>query len=80
MLLAPQVSYPDLMSSIDVDVCALFWRKSRRSIGDGACVEVASTPGVVAVRDSKEPIYPALQYSAEAWRVFIARTKAGELD
>ncbi|MGC5053513.1 DUF397 domain-containing protein [Micromonospora sp. DT48] len=49
------------------------WRKSIHS-GDngGACVEVADNlPGLVAVRDSKDPAGPALTFSLTAWSSFI---------
>ncbi|MFU8850131.1 DUF397 domain-containing protein [Micromonospora sp. SL1-18] len=50
------------------------WRKSTRSNGSGgACVEVADNlPGVVAVRDSKDPTGPVLAFGPEAWRAFVA--------
>jgi len=44
------------MSDIDADLTGAIWRKSRRSNSGGNCVEVASSiPGIVAVRDSKNP-------------------------
>ncbi|WFE55961.1 DUF397 domain-containing protein [Micromonospora sp. WMMD712] len=49
------------------------WRKSTRS-GDngGACLEVADNlPGLVAVRDSKDPSGPALTFSPAAWSRFV---------
>ncbi|MEU5785309.1 DUF397 domain-containing protein [Micromonospora lupini] len=49
------------------------WRKSTRS-GDngGACVEVADNlPGLVAVRDSKDPSGSALTFSPAAWTRFV---------
>ncbi|MCL7456242.1 DUF397 domain-containing protein [Micromonospora sp. MSM11] len=49
------------------------WRKSSRS-GDnnGACIEVADNiPGLVAVRDSKDPAGPALAFPASAWTNFV---------
>ncbi|MGC5307679.1 DUF397 domain-containing protein [Micromonospora zamorensis] len=55
------------------------WRKSTRS-GDngGNCVEVADNlPGLVAVRDSKDPTGPALAFSRAAWSSFVRVTKPG---
>ncbi|MEU2662523.1 DUF397 domain-containing protein [Micromonospora sp. NPDC007220] len=51
------------------------WRKSSRSsTNGGACVEVADNlPGVVGVRDSKDPAGPALVFTPTAWRVFVAQ-------
>ncbi len=51
------------------------WRKSTRSSGQGGnCVEVADNlPGLVAVRDSKDPGGPVLAFGPDAWRTFIAR-------
>ena len=53
------------------------WRKSTRS-GDngGQCVEVADNlPGVVAVRDSKDPAGPVLTFAPAAWTTFINATR-----
>jgi hypothetical protein len=51
------------------------WRKARRSIGNGDCVQVAPVAGNVMVRDSKNPGGPALSYSARAWRTFTLETR-----
>jgi hypothetical protein len=42
----------------------LEWRKAKRSVGNGACVEVASVNGRIAVRDSVNPGGVLLQYPA----------------
>lgn len=53
------------------------WRKSTRSgTNGGECVEVAGNlPGVVAVRDSKDPAGPVLAFDPQTWRAFVAYTK-----
>jgi hypothetical protein len=46
---------------------SLTWKKARRSTADGACVEVASTGEMVAVRDSKNTCGPALIFTRSEW-------------
>ncbi|NBE81804.1 DUF397 domain-containing protein [Micromonospora rubida] len=57
-----------------VDLSNAHWRKSTRSGSNGGeCVEVADNlPGVVAVRDSKNPDGPVLTFSPAAWTVFTS--------
>jgi hypothetical protein len=57
----------------------LIWRKASYSgTNGGGCVEVArNLPGVVAVRDSKDPAGPALILSADRWAGFVARIRSG---
>jgi len=59
---------------------AAAWRKSSYSGSNGGgCVEVADDlPGVVAVRDSKDPGGPVLAFTPEDWRAFTAAIKAGK--
>ncbi|MET7969989.1 DUF397 domain-containing protein [Micromonospora sp. NPDC005305] len=58
-----------------MDMTGAQWRKSSRSsTNGGACVEVADNlPGVVGVRDSKDPSGPVLAFTPAAWRVFVAQ-------
>ena len=59
------------------------WVKSTRSSGSGSgdCVEVArNLPGVVGVRDSKNPDGPALVFSPAEWSAFLGGVKSGEFD
>ena len=61
------------------DFSQAIWRKSRRS-GLSNCVEVATTPSIVALRDSKDPSGPVLRYPAGHWSTFLAAAKTGAFD
>jgi Domain of unknown function (DUF397) len=56
----------------------LRWRKSSYSGNGGSnCVEVAlRLPGIVAVRDSKDPDGAKLMCTAAQWRAFLRSAKA----
>jgi Domain of unknown function (DUF397) len=65
-----------------MDLSRADWRKaSYSSTNGGACVEVAGNlPGIVAVRDSKDPDGAVLAFSPGEWRAFAAGVKTGEYD
>ncbi|GAA1706996.1 DUF397 domain-containing protein [Streptomyces yatensis] len=60
------------------DLSTAAWRKSSYSNNDGGnCVEVAdNVPGLVPVRDSKNPDGPDILFPAAPWATFIASLKA----
>jgi len=57
------------------------WQKSSYSGSTGGnCVEVArNLPGVVAVRDSKNPEGGALVFGRKEWKAFVAGIRDGQL-
>jgi hypothetical protein len=55
------------------------WFKSSYSSGDNNCVECATVPGIVPVRDSKDPNGPALTFSPASWGSFLDLVKGSEL-
>ena len=65
---------------MNADLAGALWRKSSYSGGSGGnCVEVATNlPGLVAVRDSKNPSAPALLLTLAQWRSFTATLRAGQ--
>ena len=61
----------------EIDLSRAEWQKSSYSSQSGNCVEVArNLPGLVAVRDSKEPGRAKLVVSPEIWRAFIRDIRA----
>lgn len=56
-----------------------WWKSSYSGSGDGnACVEIASRPLHIAVRDSKDPGRDILTFAAEAFTPFVEALKAGQ--
>ena len=58
----------------------IVWRKSSRSAAAGHCVEVATGPGVVLVRDSKDATGPVLRFGAPQWSTFVSAVRSGRFD
>ncbi|MFI2078558.1 DUF397 domain-containing protein [Streptomyces triculaminicus] len=68
------------MSPTPSDLAFATWRKSSYSQGQYECVEVADGfPHHVPVRDSKNPVGPALILPNTTWLSFTEAVKAGPL-
>ncbi|WFE63902.1 DUF397 domain-containing protein [Micromonospora sp. WMMD714] len=63
------------------DLTGARWRTSTRSgTNGGECVEVADNlPGIIGIRDSKDPTGPALTVPPTAWSAFVTDLKAHRL-
>lgn len=58
--------------SSSVTLPATRWRRSSHSTAANNCVETAQLPaGLMAVRDSKDKLGPALVFAAPAWADFL---------
>jgi len=68
------------MSLSSLEVSGLQWRKARRSVNNGACVEVAPASRQILVRDSADRNGPVMQYSGHTWHIFVAGIKIGRFD
>jgi Domain of unknown function (DUF397) len=65
----------------EFDVPALYWVKSSLSFSNGNCVEVADLPeGGIAVRNSRHPQGPVLQFTPDEWHAFLGGARNGEFD
>lgn len=69
------------------DLSGPAWRKSTRSKGQAACVEVSVAEGskegsehVITMRDSKNPDGPTLVFTPAEWEAFTAGVRDGEFD
>lgn len=56
------------------------WRKSRASVRDGECVEIARLDASVLVRDSRDKNHQPLKLSITQWRWLMTRIRSGDLD
>ncbi|MEU4406412.1 DUF397 domain-containing protein [Streptosporangium sp. NPDC023963] len=65
---------------ISPDLSGAEFRTSTLSGANNNCVEVATNlPGLVAVRDSKDPSGPALTFTPAAWNDFLTGIRTGEI-
>jgi Domain of unknown function (DUF397) len=64
------------MSKTEEQEGVLAWRKSKYSINNGACTEVAAIRGSVLVRDSLGQSDVKLRFASDVWHEFTARLKA----
>lgn len=55
------------------------YKKSSFS-GNGGCVEVAIEPDIVLLRDTKDPVKPAHEFSHEDWQLFLDAARGGVYD
>lgn len=56
------------------------WRKSRRSMNNGACVEATTDSDAIMIRDSADQAGAMLRYSPRTWRAFLTQAKIGKFD
>ncbi|MFC8526270.1 DUF397 domain-containing protein [Nocardia sp. NPDC057227] len=64
---------------MSADLTGARWFKSTFSQAGGDCVEIAHLDGGrTAVRDSKNPAGPVLDFTPSEWTAFVAGVKAGE--
>lgn len=63
------------------DLNHALWRKSKRSVNNGACIELAPAPnGEIAIRNSRDPYGPMLVYTQVEWHAFLEGVRDGEFN
>jgi hypothetical protein len=68
----------DMIPTAPADFSGVTWRKSTRSAGGGSnCVQMAHLPGLIAIRDSKNPQGAALIISSAVFQHLTDRLKRG---
>lgn len=68
------------MSMSNLEINDLQWRKARRSVNNGACVEVAPVSRQILIRDSTDRHGPVMRYSGRSWCIFVRDIKTGRFD
>lgn len=68
------------MSMDPYDGSVATWRKSRHSMTNGNCVEIAAGSDGLFVRDSASRNEATIRYSSRAWEAFLADAKVGKYD
>ncbi len=68
------------MSLSNLEASGLQWRKARRSVNNGACVEAAPVGEHILIRDSTDRNGPVIRYSGRSWSRFVAGAKTGRFD
>lgn len=63
---------------VDFHNFQITWRKSGAS-GSGDCVEVATPPHSVLMRDSKDRSGPTISFTDEAWKTFLLELRFGRI-
>jgi Domain of unknown function (DUF397) len=71
---------PGKITMTDEEIVGLSWNKAHFSNINGACVEIASAPGKIVIRDSKDPGGPVLVYTPIEFRAFLDGARNGEFD
>ncbi|MGH3776241.1 MAG: DUF397 domain-containing protein [Pseudonocardiaceae bacterium] len=65
------------MVDVSQPPAAASWQKSSAT-GGQECLEVTCTHGHVWVRDSKNPLGPALGFTREGWAAFLVGLQSDE--
>ena len=64
----------------EAERASLAWLKAQSSTHNGACVEIASAAGKIAIRDSKDPDGSILVYTPAEFKAFLDGARNGEFD
>lgn len=62
----------------NADFTSATFIKSQRSASNGACVEVATSKGLIGIRDSKDPSGPVLVFTRAEWQAFVGGVEDGD--